>query len=527
MAHAAASANPAAEVALPDGRVELVDPAGVEESRYANAALVPVPVAQRTWGTYNYTALWVAMSHNLPTYALAAGLIALGMNAPQALLTIAAGNLIVLGPILLNSHAGTKYGIPFPVFARAFYGVRGANFPALLRAVIACGWFGIQTWIGGQGIYVIAGKLAGHGWLDAAKIGGQPWTLWLSFAAFWVIQMAIIERGMDTLRRFENWAAPFVLVVFVALLIWIAVKAGGLGNLLDQPSSLGWGHKFWAIFPASLMGMIAFWSTLSLNIPDFTRFSRSQRSQEIGQVLGLPTTMTFFSLLAVLITSGTVLLYGRAIWDPIELATKFSSPVVVILGLVTVLVATVSVNVAANAVSPSYDFSNAAPRLVSFRIGGLITGVLAIALQPWRLLANPHIYIFVWLGFYGGLLGAVAGVLVAGYWIINRTQLDLAALYQAGGRYWYAAGWNWRAVVATVIGAVLAVGGAHSAPGQGPFPAGGLIPFLKPLYDYSWVVGFASAFLVYLLTTVVVPPSRGARSGRNRQGRTDPAAVDG
>lgn len=216
-----------------------------------------------------------------------------------------------------------------------------------------------------------------------------------------------------------------------------------------------------------------------------------------------------------------------AIWDPIQLATKFSSPVVVILGLLTVLVATVSVNVAANAVSPSYDFSNAAPPLVSFRIGGLITGVLAVALQPWRLLASPHIYIFVWLGFYGGLLGAVAGVLGAGYWIINRTQLDLAALYQAGGRYWFAAGWNWRAVVATVAGAVLAVGGAWSAPGQGPFPAGGLIPFLKPLYDYSWVVGFASAFLVYLITTVVVPPSRGARSGRDRQGRTDPAAVDG
>ena len=525
MAHAAASVSPA-QVA-PDGRVELADPSIIAGSRYANPALAPVPVAKRTWNTYNYAALWVGMSHNLPSYALAAGLIAIGMNAPQALLTIALGNLIVLVPILLNSHAGTKYGIPFPVFARAFYGVRGANLPALLRAIVACGWFGIQTWIGGEGIYAIAGRLAGHGWTDASTLWGQPWTLWLSFAIFWVIQMAIIQRGMDTLRRFENWAAPFVLVVFVALLIWIAAKAGGIGSLLNQPSALGWGHQFWAVFPASLMAMIAFWSTLSLNIPDFTRFSRSQRSQEIGQVLGLPTTMTFFSLLSVLITSGTVLLYGRAIWDPIQLAAKFSNPAVVILGLVTVLVATVSVNVAANAVSPSYDFSNAAPRLISFRLGGLLTGVIAVAIQPWRLLANPHIYIFVWLGFYGGLLGAVAGVLVAGYWMINRTQLDLAGLYQAGGRYWYAAGWNWRGVAATLIGAVLAVGGAYSVPGQGPFPSQGLIPALKPLYDYSWVVGFGAGLVSYLVLSLVVPTREGGTRVRGRQGRVGPAAVDG
>jgi NCS1 family nucleobase:cation symporter-1 len=492
----------ATQVTYPDGRVELSDPAAIADSPYTNPELAPVPVEKRTWNTYNYAALWIGMSHNLPTYALASGLIAIGMNAWQALITIALGNLIVLIPMLLNSHAGTKYGIPFPVFARAFYGVRGANMAALLRAFIACGWFGIQTWIGGEGIYEIFGKLAGNGWLHAGQFLGQPWSLWLSFAIFWVIQIGIIWRGMDTLRRFENWAAPFVLIVFVALLIWIVSEAGGFGPLLTQHGSLGWGSAFWSIFPASLMGMIAFWSTMSLNMPDFTRFSRSQRGQELGQVLGLPTTMTFFSVLSVLITSGTIAVYGTAIWDPIQLAAKFSNPAVVILGLVTVLVATVSVNVAANVVSPSYDFSNAAPKWVSFRIGGLITGVIAVALQPWRLLANPHVYIFVWLGFYGGLIGAVAGVLVAGYWIIRRTRLHLADLYLPGGRYWFAGGWNLSAVVATLIGAVLAVGGAYSAPGQGPFPEGGLIPFLKPLYDYNWLVGFAAGFVVYLVLSL-------------------------
>ena len=494
-------------------RVELTDAdaAAVEGSRFANPALVPVPLAKRTWTTYNYLALWVGMSHNLATYALAASLIAVGMNAWQALLTIAVGNVIVLIPILLNSHAGTKYGIPFPVFARAFYGLRGANLPALLRALIACGWFGIQTWIGGEGVYVIFGKLAGSGWINAAQIGGQPWTLWLSFAVFWVIQIGIIWRGMDAVRRFENWAAPAVLVVFLALLVWIVVKVGGFGPLLSQPAHLGWGLPFWRVFAPSLMAMIAFWSTLSLNIPDFTRFSRSQRSQQVGQILGLPTTMTFFCMMAILITSGAQVIYHQTLWDPVQLGTKLSNPVAVIFGLVTVLIATVSVNVAANVVSPSYDFSNAAPKWISFRTGGLITGVVGVVIQPWRLIANPHVYIFTWLGFYGGLIAAVAGVLVAGYWVIQRTQLDLADLYLAHGRYWYNAGWNWKAVVATVVGGLLADGGAHSAPGQGPFPAGGLIPIVKGLYDYSWVVGFAAGFLIYL---VLAPLAAGrARSG--------------
>ncbi len=311
------------------------------------------------------------------------------------------------------------------------------------------------------------------------------------------------------MRRFENWAAPAVLVVFIALLAWILIKIGGLGPLVSQPARLGWGVKFWKVFAPSLMAMIAFWSTLSLNIPDFTRFSRSLRGQEIGQALGLPTTMTLFSLLAILITSGAEVIYHQALWDPVQLGAKLSSPAAVILGLLTVLIATVSVNVAANVVSPSYDFSNAAPKWISFRTGGLITGVLGIAAQPWRLLSNPHVYIYTWLGFYGGLIAAVAGVLVAGYWVLHRTQLDLADLYRPHGRYWYNGGWNLSAVAATVVGGVLAVGGAYSAPGQGPFPAGGLIPVLKGLYDYSWVVGFAAGFLLYL---VLAPLSARARA---------------
>jgi nucleobase:cation symporter-1, NCS1 family len=486
------------EVRYPDGRVSLASTDQIADTHYANGDLAPLPITRRTWTTYNYAALWIGMSHNIPSYLLASGLVAVGMNWVQAVVTIAIANVIVLIPMLLNSHAGTKYGIPFPVFARASFGLRGANLPAMLRALIACAWFGIQTWIGGEGVYTLIGAIAGHSWwTTAATFGGYPWTQWLAFAIFWVIEMAIIVRGMDTLRRFENWAAPLVLVMAVILLIYMVSKAHGFGSVLSEPGKLGWGSKFWPVFFPSLMGMIAFWSTLSLNMPDFTRFGRGQRQQVVGQVLGLPTTMTFFALLAVLITAASQKIYGAPIWDPIQLSGKFHSPVAIGFALFTIIVATLSVNVAANTVSPSYDFANLLPKLVSFRTGGLITGVIGIAIQPWRLLANPHIYIYVWLGFYGGLLGAVAGVLIADYWLLRRTELRLVDLYRPGGQYWYAGGWNWRAVLALVVGAVLAVGGAWSAPGGGPFPANGLIPALKPLYNYSWVVGFAAALILY------------------------------
>jgi NCS1 family nucleobase:cation symporter-1 len=457
-------------------------------------------------------ALWMGMAHNIPSYLLASGLVALGMSWLQAFGTITIANLLVLIPMLLNSHGGTKYGIPYPVLARALYGVRGANLAALLRAFVACGWFGIQTWIGGTAIFAIVGRLAGHGWTEASGFGGYPWTEWLSFAVFWLVQMALIWRGINALRRFENWAAPLVTVAFTALLIWMLIKAGGFGPILHQSGTLGWGARFWPVFWPSLMGMIAFWSTLSLNMPDFTRFSRGQRQQVLGQVLGLPTTMSYISIVSIIVTSATVVVYHVPIWDPIQLTQKFSSSVVVVIALICVILATMSVNVAANVVSPSYDFSNASPRRVSFRTGGLITGVLGVVIQPWRLLSNPHVYIYVWLGFYGGVLGTIAGVLIAGYWVRSRTRLALADLYQPGGRYWFGAGWNWRAVLATAVGGVLAIGGAWSAPGAGPFPQHGLIPALKPLYSYSWVVGLGAGFAAYLILSLTESRQRGPQA---------------
>ncbi|WP_405020886.1 NCS1 family nucleobase:cation symporter-1 [Kitasatospora sp. NBC_00070] len=486
----------------PDRRVELLPDVALTDPRFANEDLRPVPVADRRWTTYNFLALWVGMAHNVPSWTLASGLVALGMDWKQAVLTIGLANLVVLVPMLLTGHAGTRYGIPFPVFARASFGLRGANLPALLRAAVACAWFGIQSWIGGSAIFLLAGELIGADWLGASQVGGHPWTQWLSFLLFWLVEMVVIARGMETLRRFENWAAPFVIVGALALLGWISAKAGGFGPLLSQPSALGWGSGFWQVFFPALMGMIGFWSTLSLNIPDFTRFGGSQRAQAVGQALGLPTTMTLFALLSVLVTSGSQAVYGAPIWDPVALAAKMDSTVGILFALVTVLIATLSVNIAANVVSPAYDLANLLPRFVNFRTGALVTGVVGIVIFPWKLVSDPAFYIFTWLGTVGGLLGSVGGVLIADYWLIRRTDLVLADLYRREGRYWYTGGWNWRAVTALAVGGLLAVGGSHG----GPFPADGLIPLLEPLADYGWAVGFGAALLLHTALTRLAPP---------------------
>lgn len=516
-------------VELPDGRVDTEIGSDLANSRFLNDDLAPVGAEQRTWTTYSYAALWIGMSHNLATWALAAGLIAVGMSWLQAIIVIAIANVVVLIPMLLNAHAGTKYGIPFAVFLRTMYGVRGANFGALLRAFVACGWFGIQTWLGGSGVAVVLGKIFGDWWTNASEVAGEPWTMWLSFAIFWILQMAMIWKGMETIRRFENWAGPAVMVVAVIMLVWMAIEVGGLGPVVDQPSKLGWGPEFWAVFFPSLMGMIAFWSTMSLSIPDFTRFSKSQKGQMVGQGLGLPTTMTFFSILAVLITSAGIALYGETIWDPNQLIGKFDNVLVVFIGIVTVVVATLAVNVAANVVSPAYDFSNVFPKLISRRTGGVITGILGIVIMPWKLLSSADTYIFVWLDFYGGLFGAVAGLMIADYWVIKRRVIDVPECYREGGRYWFTGGWNLKAMIATIIGMVFAVGGANSAVGAdgvktGPFPVDGFIPFLKVFWNYNWVVGFVVAFVLYLVFQRIWPDRSQGSAGALAAARGHAAA---
>ncbi|MBI3265039.1 MAG: NCS1 family nucleobase:cation symporter-1 [Acidobacteria bacterium] len=481
------------QIERPDGRVELVDTSRLERSVLYNHDLAPVPIARRNWTTYNYAALWISMAHCIPTYMLASGLMAEGMSWRQAIMTILLGNTIVLVPILLNSHPGTKYGIPFPVFARAAYGTIGSNLPALMRALVACGWFGIQAWIGGEALHTFfASFIPGWQMLFGSGVGGHTSTEWLSFLLFWGINIYIIYRGMDLLRAVENWAAPFVLVMTALLLWWMINQANGLGPLLAQPGKFKTFGEFLPVFVPSLTAMIGYWATLSLNMPDFTRFGRSQREQIVGQVVALPTTMTVFAAMGVLITSATVIIYGEAIWDPIRLIGRFSSPVVIAISMFTAVVATLAVNIAANVVSPANDFANAFPRWIGFKTGGLITGLLGILIQPWRLLADPSGYIFTWLLGYSGGLGSIAGVLIADYWLVHRRRLQLEDLYLADGSYRYASGWNWKAVVATATGCAVAWSGL-------------VISALAPLYSYAWFVGFFVSGLLYWATSRSAP----------------------
>jgi nucleobase:cation symporter-1, NCS1 family len=455
-----------------------------------NEDLAPVPPGKRTWGIYNYASLWVAMSVCIPTYMLASGLIAGGMSWKQAIGTILLGNLIVLIPMLLNAHAGAKYGIPFPVFVRASFGVRGANVPAVLRAIVACGWFGIQAWIGGQAIYSMLTILL-------PGLAANAVVPWLCFFAFWLLNIAVIWRGIEAIKVLEGIGAPFMLGIGLLLLWWITRKAGGLGPVLSTPSKFRTPGEFFHFFVPSLTGMVGFWATVALNIPDFTRYAKSQRAQAVGQALGLPPAMTLYSFIGVAVTSASVVLFGQAIWDPVKLLGQFHQPVVASIALVALLVATLNTNVAANVVSPSNDFSNLNPRLISFRTGGLITGVAGLLMMPWKLLSDFNSYIFGWLVGYSGLLGPVAGIMIADYFLLRKTKLDLRDLYRRGGVYEYNNGVNAKAMISLAAGVAVALSGLA-------------VPQLRPLYDYSWFVGFLIAggfYCVLMRVSKGVPPS--------------------
>jgi nucleobase:cation symporter-1, NCS1 family len=452
-----------------------------------NPDLAPIPLEKRSWGTYNYASLWVAMSVCIPTYMLASGLIAEGMNWIQAILTILLGNLIVLIPMLLNAHAGTKYGIPFPVFVRASFGVRGANVPAVLRALVACGWFGIQTWIGGQAIYSMLRIL----WPGAASVPGCGW---LCFFLFWSVNMFVIWRGIETIKFLEGIGAPFMLLVGLLLLFWVTRKAGGMGPVLHAPGKFRSASEFSRVFVPSLTGMVGFWATVALNIPDFTRYAKSQRAQVFGQALGLPTAMTLYSFIGVAVTSASVVLFGEAIWDPVALLGRFNEPLIAFIALVALLVATLNTNVAANVVSPSNDFSNLRPSLISFRTGGLITGFVGILMMPWKLMASYSSYIFGWLVGYSALLGPIAGIMICDYFVVRRGHLLLSDLYRRNGLYEYSGGFNFKALLALAAGVFIALMGL-------------VFPSVRWLYDYAWFVGFLVSAVFYLLLMYNAAPA--------------------
>ncbi len=503
---AAKAYSPPAEGGSPEARGE--QQAGVREkdgiyevtgdiqSPYVNHDLFPSRIADRKWGMKDIAALWISMSACVPTYMLASSLIAEGMSWWQAVFTIFLGNVVVLLPMVLNAHAGTKYGIPFPVYCRPSFGILGANVPALLRALVACGWFGIQAWIGGWAIYKILAIYFPAWEKLPANIMGINSPQLVCFLLFWGINMFVIYKGVESIRILLNIKAPLLIALGLALLAWAYDKAGGFGPMLDKPSAFDVGQpkegQFVSFFFPALTGMVGFWATLSLNIPDFTRYAYSQKDQVTGQALGLPTTMGLFSFIGVAVTSATLVIYGETIWDPVILITRFKHPAVLVFALAALVIATLATNIAANVVSPANDFANLWPAKITFRRGGYITGVIGILIQPWRLVADPTGYIFTWLVGYSALLGSIGGVLIADYYLIRNTRLDLLKLYQKDGPYWYAGGWNYRALVALLLGIL------PNLPGFLGTVKLAVVPKVwMTLYNYAWFVGFGISFAVY------------------------------
>lgn len=480
----------------------------------SNPDLAPVPADRRTWSRWNIAALWVGMAVCIPTYTLAASMISNGMRWWQAVLTVMLGNLIVLVPMILNGHGGTKYGVPFPVLARASFGTVGAHIPSIARALVACGWFGIQTWIGGAAIYSIISTL---GWIteDAAAarlafVGISPWQL-ACFAAFWLLHLVIILRGINSIKWLEAWAAPFLLASGVALLLWAIFRVEDVGALFASESGFETTGEFWAVFFPSLTAMVGFWATLSLNIPDFTRYCRSQRDQVVGQLIGLPPTMTLFCFIGIVVTGATVSIFGEAIWDPVELVGRMGSKTVVVVSMLALLLATLSTNLAANVVSPANGFANLSPRLVSFRTGGIITCVIGVAIMPWRLYNDLGGYIFTWLIGYSALLGPIAGIMIADYFILRRTRLDADALYDAGGPF---AGVNWRAVIALALAVLPNLPGFINAATNTAGTEDAVFPAVfDRIYVYAWFVGLGLAIAIYtvLMRGRAVPAGGEAR----------------
>ena len=468
----------------------------IPSSSLINEDLSPIPQEKRKWGTWNYAALWISMSLCIPTYMLASSLIGGGMNWWQAILTIFLGNTIVLIPMILNGHAGAKYGIPFPVFARASFGTKGANIPAILRAIVACGWFGIQTWIGGAAIYYML-----RAWnpslpeIDNSSLFPQTIPL-ICFLLFWLLNMFIVYLGVESIKKLLVFKAIFLPVAALALLFWAISAANGLGPILEQPSKLN-GRAFWDYFFPALTGMVGFWATLSLNIPDFTRYAKSQKAQIRGQAIGLPSSMTLFAFIGVVVTSATAIIYGSTIWDPVLLAGKFENKMMVTFAMLAVAISTLATNIAANIVSPANDFSNLSPKKINFRTGGYITGVIGILIFPWKLIADPTGYIFTWLIAYSSLLGPVGGILIADYYFIRKQQLNVNDLYRHDGQYGFKNGFNSKAIFALLLGILPNVPGflvTIKLISPDTVPA-----WITNLYHYAWFVGFFVSGILYIL----------------------------
>jgi NCS1 family nucleobase:cation symporter-1 len=449
-----------------------------------NDDIAPTKASQRTWSRWNVAALWVGMAICVPTYTLGGVLTAyFGLSVSEALWTILIANIVVLVPLTLNAFPGTRYGIPCPVVLRASFGIIGSNVPSLIRALVACGWFGIQTMFGGIAIHLLLSAMS-DGW---ASLGGTGEVI--GFFIFWVANLTVVIRGSESIKHLEALAAPMLLVVAIGLLFWAMPKVT-MSEVLAVPANRPADASFFGHFMAALTAMVGFWATLSLNIPDFSRYARSQRSQVIGQIIGLPLTMLLFAGLGVVLTAASIELVGETVSDPINLIGKVDSPFWVILSMLAIILATISTNTAANIVSPTNVFQNVAPRYIDENKGVILTGIIGILLMSWELLkklgwletdVSVESLYSNWLIGYSSLLGPIAGIMVVDYFLIKDQRYDVLALYQDGAGY---PAWNRAGFIAFLVPVVL-TGLALK------------VPALSWFYTYGWFTGSILGGFIY------------------------------
>lgn len=463
----------------------------IHHGSLANEDLLPTPQIARHWNWKDYTALWIGMVVCVPTYTMASAMLDQGFTWRMAVWMVFLANCIVLVPMVLIGRVGPKYGVPFPVLARASFGVIGANLPAVLRGLVACGWFSINCYFGALALHgflnIIGFNLAGPA--DGQTISTSQF---ICFLVFWAVHIWFIWRGPESIRKLEVIAAPLMIGASAVLVIYLLSRVPP-SQLFDLPAKVvEGGPRTWA----ALTGLVGFWATLALNIPDFTRFARSQKDQVLGQAIGLPIPMALFSMVGIIGFSASAILYGKAQLFPDGLLTQMGSLASGV-GLLVILLANLTTNVAANLVSPSYDFSQVAPSKISFRGGGLVAALIGLLFMPWKLLASSGNYLFIWLGGYGTLLGGIAGVLLTDYYLLRRGRLEVDDLYRRGGAYEYARGWNPHALMGCALGVLPCMPGYLVV--SGLLAKDSVAPWLVQLFDFGWFFSLAVAGLYYFI----------------------------
>lgn len=465
---------------------ELETGSDLESGTFYNEDLAPTKVKERTWNKINIAALWVGMAICVPTYTLGGVLTAyFGLSVTEALITILLANVVVLLPLTLNAFPGTKYGIPFPVLLRSSFGIVGSNVPCLIRGIVACGWFGIQTMFGGLAIHLMLSAMS-DSWASLGGVGEV-----IGFFIFWALNIAVVIKGSESIKWLETLSAPLLLAVGVGLMVWAGGKVS-FTEMLAVPANRPADAGFMGYFFGGLTAMVGFWATLSLNIPDFSRFAKSQKDQVVGQIIGLPLTMFFFAALGVVMTAASPALVGETVSDPISLIGKIDSPFWVVIAMVLIIIATISTNTAANVVSPTNDFQNIAPKYINNTRGVLLTGVMGILLMGWELLKKAGLLesdVSVesmysnWLLGYSSLLGPIAGIMIVDYFLIKKQDLDLVSLYSENGSYPMV---NYAGFIAFLVPVALTILAITTG-------------FMSWFYSYGWFTGaFAGAAIYYV-----------------------------